>query len=276
MKPKIYGDLKKTKKLWIIISLSFFNFMFSQEDTTQSYYKDPVTKTWINTYGNFRITDKFFWIAQTHFRFQETEDTPYVGQIAQLYNRHALGYILSKKTNVSLGGVLRLNFNTDETSIEKNLVPEWRIWHQYMFATPLDPIMFYHRIRIEHRWTKGFSEDSEYSFRNRWRYMFKAKVPLNSTKLKEKTFYFSPEAELIMQSGKSVVGSPMEDLRLHASVGYIVTPKLTFATGIMYSMGQDLNDSYVFKQNWTARFHVYFSPDLRKEKNKLPAIHMND
>ena len=71
-----------------------------------------------------------------------------------------------------------------------------------------------------------------------------------------------------MQSGKQVVGSTMEDLRLHASFGYIVNPRLTLATGIMYSHGQTLSDASVFKQNWTLRFHVYFSPDFRKVKNK--------
>ncbi|MCK8522319.1 DUF2490 domain-containing protein [Aquimarina sp. D1M17] len=248
----------------------------AQDEPTESKFKEPVTKLWVNTYGNIRISKRLFWVAQTHFRFEETEDTPFVGQIGQVYNRHAIGYIYSKYFNVSLGGVLRLNFNTDPESVDRNLVPEWRIWHQYMFAMPLSSMMFYHRIRIEHRWTQGFAEDSEYIFRNRWRYMFKAKIPINSDKFKPKTFYISPEAELIMQSGKAVVGSPMEDLRLHASFGYILNPRVTLATGIMYSQGQTLSDGDVFKQNWTMRFHVYFSPDFRKVKNKLPAIHLDD
>lgn len=100
--------------------------------------------------------------------------------------------------------------------------------------------MLYHRIRIEHRWTQGFADDSNYIFRNRWRYMFRAKIPLNNTKLSPKTLYVSPEAELIMQSGKEVVASPMEDLRLTTTIGYIVNPRLTFAAGVLYS--QDKSD----------------------------------
>jgi hypothetical protein len=242
----------------------------------ESKFKEPLTKVWFNTYGNIRISKRLFWVAQTHFRLQETESTPFVGQMAQIYNRHAIGYIYSKKFNVSLGGVLRLNFNTDEASVDRNLVPEWRIWHQYLFAMPLSSVMTYHRIRIEHRWSQGFEENSEYIFRNRWRYMFRLKVPLNSHKLEPKTFYVSPEAELIMQSGKEVVASPMEDLRLTTTLGYIVTPRLTFAAGLMYSQGQQLSNGGIYKQSWTLRFHMYFSPDFRKVKNKLPAIHFND
>lgn len=248
----------------------------SQEEPREIKFKEPVTKFWLNTYGNVRISKRFFWVAQTHFRFEETETTPFVGQIAQLYNRHAIGYIYSKYFNASLGGVVRLNFDTDESSTDQNLVPEWRIWHQYMFAMPLSSMMFYHRVRIEHRWTKGFAEDSEYSFRNRWRYMFKSKIPLNSDTFKQNTLYLSPEVELIMQTGKSVIGSPLEDLRLHGSVGYILTPRITLAAGIMYSTGQTLSDGTVYKQNWTGRLHVYFAPDFRKVKNKLPSIHMDD
>ncbi len=242
----------------------------------ESNFKDPKTRVWFNTYGNIRISKRLFWDAQTHFRFEETEDTPFIGQIGQIYNRHAIGYIYSKRINFSLGGVLRVNFNTDESSEDRNVVPEWRIWHQYQFAQPVYSAMIYHRIRIEHRWTQGFEDNSEYIFRNRWRYMFRAKVPLNNTKFEPSTIYVSPEAELIMQSGKAVVGSVMEDLRLTTTLGYILTPRLTLAAGLMYSQGQTLENAGDFKQGWTMRFHVYFSPDIRRVKNKLPAIHLYD
>lgn len=271
--------MKGNLRIYLVFILfwSYSVSIHAQEDPpSESEFKEPVTKLWINTYGNIRIAKRFFWVAQTHFRFEETEQTPFVGQVAQIYNRHAIGYIYSKKFNFSLGGVLRLNFNTDPSSPDRNLVPEWRIWHQYMFAMPLSNMMFYHRIRIEHRWTQDFAEGSSYDFRNRWRYMFKAKIPLNSPTLAPKTFYLSPEAELIMQSGKPVIGSPFEDLRLHASFGYILTPRMTVAAGIMYSQGQTLSDGTVYKQNWTARLHLYFSPDFRKVKNKLPSIHLDD
>ena len=190
---------------------------------TEAHYKEPITTLWINTYGNIRLTDRLFWIAQTHFRFQEKGNTPFAGQMGKFYNRHALSYMFSKKFSASLGGVVRVNYNTSEISKgRKNSVPEWRIWHQYKFAMPMSNFMVYHRLRLEHRWSKGFDESSKYIFRNRWRYMFKLKFPLNNPVLSSRTLYISPEAELIMQSGKSVVDSPMEDLRLHTSIGYII------------------------------------------------------
>ncbi len=251
----------------------------AQEDVIlpeKSKYKEPVSKVWVNTYGNIRISKRLFWVAQTHFRFQETENTPFVGQVGQVYNRHAIGYIYNKSFNTALGGVLRINFNTDEASEGRKVVPEWRIWHQYQFAMPVSSFMVYHRIRIEHRWTQGFAENSEYIFRNRWRYMLRLKIPLNKPKLAPGAWYVAPETELIMQSGKKVVASPMEDLRITTTLGYILTPRLTMAAGLMYSQGQDLVNGGIYKQNWTIRCHLYFSPDFRKVRNKLPEIHLTD
>ena len=156
------------------------------------------------------------------------------------------------------------------------MVPEWRIWHQYQFAMPVGIATAYHRFRIEHRWSKGFTENSNYIFRNRWRYMFRLKIPLNKPKIMAKAFYISPEAELIMQSGREVINSPLEDLRLYTSFGYIFSPNLTAATGLMYNMGQELDDGSYWKQGWTIRMHLYFSPDFRKAKNKLPKVHFRD
>ena len=188
--------MKPIRKNKTIVIALFFWFVFcatvySQaiDSPEESHYKKPSTGLWMNTYGNIRLTDRLFWIAQTHFRFEEQGNTEFVGQIGQIYNRHAISYLVSKKFNASLGGVLRLNFNTSsETEMQRSMVPEWRIWHQYLFAMPMNQLMVYHRIRIEHRWSQGFNEDSEYIFRNRWRYMFKLKIPIFKPKLESNTF----------------------------------------------------------------------------------------
>ena len=260
----------------MLLVVSTFNLSAQEVLPEESELKDVKTRLWVNTYGNIRISKRLFWDAQTHFRFEETENTPLVGQIGQIYNRHAIGYIYSKYINFRAGGVVRINFDTSDNANNKNVVPEWRIWHQYQFAQELSSAMLYHRIRIEHRWSKSFAEESEYIFRNRWRYMLRAKIPLNNNKLEAKTLYVAPEAELIMQSGKAVVASPMEDLRLTTTLGYILTPRLTVAAGAMYSTGQTLANGGIYNQNFTVRLHLYYAPDFRRVKNKLPAIHLDD
>lgn len=274
---KITKNGNKLSQKLVIVFMLIFSFSKAQKAAlNESEFLEPTTKYWVNTYGNIRISKKLFWVAQTHFRFQEKQNTPFIGQVAQIYNRHALGYIYSKKINFALGGVLRLNYDTKGVNDDTSVLPEYRIWHQYQFAIPLATAVAYHRIRIEHRWTKSFKENSEFIFRNRWRYMFRLKIPLNKPKITSNTFYISPEVELIMQSGKPVVGSPLEDLRLTGGLGYIISPQLTVASGIMYNTGQTLDDAGVWKQGWTIRTHLYFSPDFRNTKKKIPEVHFRD
>ena len=265
-------------KHWLSVFFILICMLLKAQETLpqQAEFKDLETQHWINTYGNIKLPNHYFWVAQTHFRFQEKEETPFVGQIAQVYFRHALGYIYSKKINFALGGVLRLNFDTESVNEDKSLIPEYRIWHQYQFTMPVGVAIAYHRFRIEHRWSKSFQPNSDYIFRNRWRYMFRLKIPVNKPTIETKTFYIAPEAELLLQSGKSVVASPLEDLRLHASFGYILSPQLTVATGIMYNQGQTLENGGVWKQAFTIRAHLYFSPDFRKNKSKIPEVHFRD
>ncbi len=238
----------------------------------QAQFSEPSSLLWVNTYGNVKLTEKLFFDTQIHFRFQETANVPMVGQWAQFYSRQGLGYVFSKSFNATAGVVFRLNNNVNGVALnELNNTNEYRIWHQYQFAMPMQGLYVYHRIRLEHRWSKGFEKDSEYFFRNRFRYMLNIKIPINNNKLEEKTFYIAPETELIMQSGKVVGGSPLEDLRLHASFGYILNRNLIVASGLMYTFGQDLIDGTQYRQRLILRLHVYYFLDFKKlKKPSLP------
>ncbi|TXF89013.1 DUF2490 domain-containing protein [Neolewinella aurantiaca] len=248
-----------------------------QDAAPASEFKPPVTRWWLNTYANVRLSDRLFWVAQTHLRRTESPSLDFAGQWAQIYNRHALSYLVDDHFSVSLGGVLRINFNGDQDEQnEQRTVPEWRIWHEYLWAQHLWRGKVYHRVRLEHRWTRGYETNAEWKFRNRWRYMFALKQPINRKHLEVGAFYFGPEVELIMQSGKSVVGDPLEDLRLHGSFGYIASTQVRVAAGLMYSFGQVADDLGLYKQNITLRTHVYYTPDWRATKRKLPGIHLRE
>lgn len=251
--------------------------LFGQERPKSAKLEAPEGLTWLNTYSQFRLSEKFFWIAQLHLRRAETAEVPFLGRQAQIYNRHAINYMVSYRFNVSLGGVLRVDYNPEQNQAgQRNTVLEPRIWHEYLFVMPFETAMVYHRFRIEHRWSRGFQNDAEYIFRNRWRYLLNVKVPLNKPKLSPGAFYASPEMELIMQSGKPIVDSPMEYLRLMGAIGYISSPRLTYAAGLMYQMGQKLSDGTEYKQNFVIRLHMYISLDFRKVGQRLPEVRIMD
>lgn len=249
----------------------------AQERPEESVIQDPSTFLWLGGYGEFRLTDKLFWSGELHYRRTEHDGISFIGRNAQIYNRHGLTYVHSKKFSTTVGGVLRLNFSPEPGDDRfKGLVLEPRIWHQYVFAVPFDRFMLYHRLRFEHRWSRSNRKGSDYTFRNRYRYKFYMKIPLNNRKLMSKTYYFSPDVELIMQSGTSVVDSPFEDLRIYPHFGYIANSNYAFSLGMMYTTGQLISAGYEFRTRWVLRMNVYISLDFRKFKEKLPQINIED
>lgn len=268
--------ITRLKYQLLVLLLGCFSSVFAQDPLTESIFEKPISELWLGGYGNFRLTDKLFWSGELHLRSSSSAETPMVGYISKIYNRHGLKYVHSKKFSATLGGVMRLNLTDKQGPQYQRLVLEPRIWHQYIFAIPFDRFMVYHRIRIEHRWSKPNLSDAEFIYRNRYRYMIQAKIPLNKKKLVPGAYYFSPYIELIMQSGKTVVGNPMEDLRLYPHFGYIVNPRVSFSAGLLYTTGQTSPNGQFYRRRWIPRINTYISLDFRKDKLKIPEINTND
>jgi hypothetical protein len=96
------------------------------------------------------------------------------------------------------------------------------------------------------------------------------KIPLNKPTLKPGTIYFSPDVELIMQSGARVIDSPLEDLRIYPLFGYIVNPRFGVSSGMMYTFGQNLSMGGNYRQRWIFRVNAYLSLDFRRFEDKIP------
>lgn len=268
------------KRVVLCISFLFITFLnFTQmDDIVEKEFRAPESNLWMGSYNQFRITDKIYWMAEFHYRRGNNENVPFLGKMSQIYNRHAINYFFSPSFNMSLGGVLRLDFTPDPGNPEfEPLIYEPRIWHEYLFAIPLANIRIYHRIRLEHRWSRSnLLDNNDWIFRNRWRYKFYAKIPLNKKKLGPGTIYLNPEVEIILQSGKNVKGSHIEDLRISPLLSYIYNSKITYSTGLMYTMGQNLNNSMVYRQRFIYHFKCYISLDFRKETKKIPKVNILD
>lgn len=269
-----------TRAITLLLA-SWFLFSFpanGQNERPDEAIKQPLsTAAWNGFYGKFRISDKIFWDAQFHYRRVGNESADYLGQMGQIYNRHAINYLVNERFSVSLGPVLRLNFSPDPGNPEfENLVLEPRIWHEYLFAMPLSRSMIYHRIRIEHRWSRSNAVGADWIFRNRWRYKFYMNIPLNNNKLAPGTVFFTPDIEIIMQNGKKVVDSPLEDLRINPSIGYILNPRVKLTVGMMYTTGQTLDAGYLYTNRWIFRTNAYFSLDFRKKESRVPRTRLFD
>lgn len=244
-----------------------------QTRPSSSRFEDPINGVWMGNYGVFRISEKLFWTAELHYRRVGTDNVPIVGRMGQVYNRHGIQYLFSKDFVATAGMVLRFDWSPDkDNDMLQRVIQEPRFWHEYLWVARYPRLIVYHRLRFEHRWSRDFLENSEYIFRNRYRYKFMMKIPLNNPKLIPGTFYFNPDVEIIMQSGKAVIDSPLEDLRLFPGLGFIYSPRVSFSTGVMYTTGQRLNAGYNYRQRYIVKINTYISLDFRKFESKIPDI----
>lgn len=250
------------------------------ERPTSSQFEDPGTLVWLGTYGIIRLGDKLFWDAQTHYRRGNTDDVPWVGRMTQIYNRHGLTYQFSKDFRATIGPVLRLNFanraDFDSEDDYDYITPEPRIWHEYLFRQYFGRVQVLHRLRMEHRWSRSNDKNSNFIYRDRWRYKIFANIPINKPRLEPGTWFFTPDVEIIMQSGSPVIDAPLEDLRIQPIIGYIASPQIKYTMSMMYTMGQRRFNGAQYRQRWIFRFNVYFNLDFRSSDSKMPIMQMMD
>jgi len=261
-----------------LVFLILFVRLLNAQDREEAFFEDFGSNTWIGSYNKFRLSDKWFWRAEFHYRRGGYNDLKYVGRMSQIYNRHAINYFFSDRFNAALGIVVRLDFTPDPNNDQlEYVVPEPRIWHEYLWVIPTSRFQMFHRIRIEHRWSRrGNAPGSEWIFRNRWRYKYYMTIPMNKPQLVPGAIFFNPDVEIIMQSGRNVINSPLEDLRIYPSFGYIYNPNVTYTLGLMYTMGQRLFDGSVYRQRWVIRANAYVSLDFRKQEKRVPSVKLSD
>jgi hypothetical protein len=274
-----------SKSIYFLVLVVFFisgwNYAQEEEEVYNipdaSIFEEFGTNLWVGSYNKFRIGEKLLWDAQHHYRRGGHNGVPFVGRMSQFYNRHALTYVFNNSFNATAGAVLRLNFTPDPGNPDfANLRYEPRLWHEYMFIMPYERFMLYHRIRIEHRWSKSNAIDADWIYRDRWRYKIFAFIPINKPKLEPGAWYLIPDVEIIMQSGKPVVDNPLEDLRIYPQLGYIVSPRLKIGGGPMYTTGQRMGGGYQYRQRLVLRINAYVSLDFRKFESKIPDINLTD
>lgn len=262
-------------RFYFVIIFLAGSMAFSQNNN--AIFKAPTNNLWLGNYNKIKIGKKLYWDAQLHLRTIQSEKVPIFGQMAQIYNRHGISFVPNSNISITAGPVLRIDFSPDPNNKDlKKIILEPRIWHEYVFSMPFNRFYLYHRIRIEHRWSNGFRDDSKWIFRNRWRYFIFAMIPLNNKKLVPKTIYLNPGIELIMQTGKPVGGSVVDDLRISPQIGYIVSPTVKYSAGIMWTTGQSLSNPMEFRTRWIVRFNAYVSLDFRKLENRIPEVNIFD
>lgn len=228
------------------------------------------TAWWQGQYFKARISDRFFYYHEVHYRRINSIDNrlDFIGRAGQVYNRPGITYLVNKSFEVTLGAVTTVRFSPDPSDDNLNrAIPDLRIWHQYLFAQKMGRFKFLHQFRIEHRWKPGFEKDAKTDYTNRWRYKISMYIPLNKPHMEDKTWYLYPSNEFFFESGPKKL-SLFEENRLYVATGYTYG-NWQFFVGWMYTYGPNQSEYGVYRTRHILRTNVALNLDLRKDK-KFP------
>ena len=266
--------MKKSLLYSLIFILSSGVTLHAQSNSSTSL---GGTGLWLGGYFKMRFHKNFGYYSEHHYRGTNSKENikSFVGRPGKIYNRLGINFYVNKNFQAVVGPALIVRFSPDPGNEQyTSPVLEYRIWEQFLLKSPkMGRFQIYHQFRFEQRWKKSNKIDAHYKFTNRYRYKLFAYIPINTKYIIEKTLFFSPSAEIFMQSGKSIVYNPFEDFRTYNGFGYVFNKNLTFFVGHMWTIGQK-NTGYEYKTSHILRFNVYVGLDIRKEDGIIPKINL--
>lgn len=265
-------------KVWLsvvgLVYLMLFSSIlaFSQEEIsvpTQKNNLPATTELWNGLYLKLRMTDKWWWYQETHYRRKNSLDnrSDFVGRMGQIYNRFGFTYLFTDNFEVTFGPTLVWNFTPEPGNPEYlDSVLEPRFWHQWLLTQGVGSVKILHQFRFEHRFKRGNELGAEFKFTNRWRYKITAYIPLNKPKMENKTFFIAPSNEFFFQTGKHV-WNIFEENRLYTAVGYTYNNYMFFG-GHMWTYGPTSTPG-TYRNRHIIRLNVMYTFDFRPHRKPI-------
>jgi hypothetical protein len=259
------------KHLYTITLIIILNFDAQSQSSTAQRDYDPNHMLWLNMQLNGKIKGKFSYGLDLEMRRQADPAHPYdpgttVGNnrwdiIKHPYQdaiRPWIHYQPNENIRLSWSPVTWFGTWSFPINGKTTYQPEYRTSPQITFFQKLGRVQFTHRYRYEFRFYGVKTQDtnpgdptgpsSSYSFletnrQNRFRYLLRAVIPLNNTKLEKGTFYIMASCELFMSMGKNVPSNKVFDqTRSYLVLGYKFHPEVRLEVGYMNQTAFRMNN----------------------------------
>ena len=212
-----------------------------------TYAQDPSEElgTWIQYFGDNRISDRFSLHTEVEYWLWEAASNPHVLIVRPAVNFHLKG---GPFFTVGYTYVKSWPFEEEGVTTSQN-----HLFEQLILRSPVWRIRFFHRYRFEQRWIKfGDAEGTDFS--TRLRYMLLVQLPLTRPAIEPNTLYFTTYNELFLNtSGRDDV---FDQNRLYLALAYQITGDFCVQTGFLFQMF----DERTFER---LQFVFFYNPNLR-------------
>jgi Protein of unknown function (DUF2490) len=265
--------MKNQLTLTSIIFLLISTNTFAQHPKAVRDY-DPNHMFWsqlvIN--GKFSTKSKFSWQLEDEYRRQADPKFAYdpghtVGSNHWGIFKHPYQYAIrpfihyqpNEKIRFSWAPIVLFGTWTFPTDGKVTYQPEYRTNPQITFYQNFGRVQIQHRLRDEFRFYgvktpvvhlgDPTGPPASYSFlnsghQNRFRYLLRAIIPLNRTKLEKGTWYIMTSDEVFMKFGKYVANSNIFDQnRFYFNIGYKFHPEIRAEIGYLNQTALRFNNA---------------------------------
>lgn len=236
--------------VFITISILFTSLSSAQNNRS----KENNSIGWYTYNGTLKINEKFGIHTEYQWRRENT-----ISEWQQSLLRLGVNYQLNSKVQLRLGYGWIETFPYGATPINNfgKDFTEHRIFQVATITDKTSIVELSHRFMLEQRWIGRYSDsnltnEDEYLFANRLRYMLRIQIPLKGNAINDKTPYLAAYDELFIGFGRNVNENVFDQNRLGFVLGYKINKNIRLEAGYLnqiLQLGREVNSKNVFQYN---------------------------
>jgi len=255
-------------KLYFFLVFIAINYSIKGQN---SRINNQNTIGWYNYFGTFKLDKKFSLHTEYQFRRANLITDKQQGLL-----RLGVNYQLNSKIQLRLGYVWIETYPYGEIPINgygKNFT-EHRAYQMITISDKVSIVDLSHRFMLEQRWVGRYSNanltsEDQFPLLNRFRYMFRAQIPLKGKSIENKTPYVAIYDEILLGFGENVNENIFDQNRLGVLFGYKFNNLFKIEGGYFnqtLQLGKEVDNRNVFQNNNGIIINTIFNFDLSKKK----------
>lgn len=255
------GKMEITKRL-VLLCLAALCTLHSQTTKAQRI-SDYNTFGWFASFNTIHINKQWsVWLE-----YQSRRDN-LITDWQQLFARTGLQYHLSKDMSAMVGYAFAYTYDYGDYSPGRHPIPEHRIFEQFQWNDDRYRVDLTHRFRLEQRYigkviqSAEFYQQDGWNYVNRLRYQLRATMPLNHSKMKNKTWYAAAYDEIFIGFGKNVKQNVFDQNRVGLLLGYQLNKTFRAEAGyfnVIQQQGSLVDNKEVFQYNSGLIVNLYLT-----------------
>ncbi|MEJ7694729.1 DUF2490 domain-containing protein [Daejeonella sp.] len=239
------------KKLYVLLILSLVSLLSYSQNTR---IKDKNSIGWYALNAGLKLDDK--WSLAGDFQWRRIN---IISDPQQNLFKLAVNRLVFQGVNIRAGVALAESYNYGDIPVNTfgKQFTEHRLFEMLLLNNKFGIVESNHRFMLEQRWVGRYSDASlekedEYVYTNRFRYMYRAQIPLKGREISSKTPYAAVYDEVLIGFGKNVNENVFDQNRFGLLLGYRFSPKVRIEGGFLSQiaqLGREVGGRNVFQHN---------------------------